>query len=134
MYLEHVLLAAEGHDLSPDYGSACVQGQDILDNGSALALHCDHAGDLNDRILLCLREMTLPELHMSVAALWMMDLASAKHEIIHHAIELLVQGDAIASDSFRLDKPRDGERGCMPKTHDSCQLLTAQFPVDCATA
>jgi len=45
--------------LSPDNGGARAQGHDVFHDGLALALDRDHAGNLDDGVDGCIREMAL---------------------------------------------------------------------------
>jgi len=56
---EQSRLVFEGHDLSAHDGGALLESHDVPYRGLALPLHRHHAGNLDDRILLCLREMAL---------------------------------------------------------------------------
>ena len=55
-HLEQVTLILEGHDFRTNNASAGVEGHDVLHHRLALALHSDHAGDLDDWIPLCARK------------------------------------------------------------------------------
>ena len=56
MYLQQLFLLCEAQDLGAHDAGAGLQGEDGADEGLLLALPLHHGGDLDDRVLVRLRE------------------------------------------------------------------------------
>jgi hypothetical protein len=53
------LLAVEGVYLRAHYGGAGAESEHVSDERLGLSMHLDYIGDLNDGVLLSLRELAL---------------------------------------------------------------------------
>ena len=56
MYLQQLFLLCEAQDLGAHDAGAGLQGEDGTDEGLRLALPLHHGGDLDNRVLVRLRE------------------------------------------------------------------------------
>lgn len=57
--LQKLLFTPEAVHLGANDGGTCPQGEDIAHQGLSLAMHLHNVGNLNDRVALCLRELSL---------------------------------------------------------------------------